>query len=297
MAYLFACVDSIEPISDSTIEQIGNISLYSYTSGATSSYNAGNMTKTIAAGTVIHNGATTTVAGNSVTLVSDPSNPRWTWTGIDSSGTAVIVSGDPAATPSVPELGDNVGLDLDLIQAGQTIAANIATQINKRVTTPPSGWKLVGSNTAEQTTTSATAADVVTVTTSSIPVTAPVMIVVVWRKSATAAQLSIGLKLNSTIVAEADVSSNTGIGLATTDNEVQSGTSVVIIGPRSTNYLRGLTVNYMISGATGIGSSVKGATVLTNAVPNAAITSVIIRGDSDGAATLGVKEVNVYQGV
>jgi hypothetical protein len=161
------------------------------------------------------------------------------------------------------------------------------------VSVGPSGWKLAGSNTVEQTMTSATAGDLVTITGLTIPVTAAIMILTVFRKSAVAAQLSIGLKLNATVVAEADIASASGIGLTAATNEVQDGLSIVYIGPRSTNYLHGLTLEYTASGASGIQVGAKGAVVLTNAIPNATITDVIIRGDSDGSATLGVKEVFV----
>ena len=54
-------------------------------------------------------------------------------TGIDDTGTAEIIQGDPAAIPAVPELGDDVMIGLDLVQAGQTIANNIVTKLDKRV--------------------------------------------------------------------------------------------------------------------------------------------------------------------
>ncbi len=133
MAYTYACVDSIEPVSDSFGEQVGNAATYNVLSGWTATYSASNMTKTIAAGVGTFNGSYLYGATDSVTLVSDPSNPRWTWTVVESDGGLAIVSGDPAATPSVPELGDNIGLDLDLIQAGQTVADNIVTKIDKRI--------------------------------------------------------------------------------------------------------------------------------------------------------------------
>lgn len=159
------------------------------------------------------------------------------------------------------------------------------------------GWRLVGSNTAEQTMTSATAADLVTITGLSIPVTSPVRIVGVFRKSATASQLSIGLKINATVVAEADTTASTGIGIFPVTNEAMAGYFTVEFGPRSANYLvGGLVVNTTMSGATGISNFIRAGAVLTNPFPNAVITDIIIRGDSDGSATLGVKEVYVYQG-
>ncbi len=136
MPYLAQAVDAIEPVSDTDWEIVANSANYNVVSGCAATYSAVNMTKTIAAGIVTHNGSVITVAGNTVTLISDPSNPRWTWTGINSSGVAVIVSGDPLATPLVPELGDLVAVSLDLVQYGQTIANNVVTQIEKRIMAP-----------------------------------------------------------------------------------------------------------------------------------------------------------------
>jgi hypothetical protein len=48
----------------------------------------------------------------------------------------VLVSGDPSATPSVPELGDRVADGLDLIPASLTIANNATTKLDKRVPAP-----------------------------------------------------------------------------------------------------------------------------------------------------------------
>lgn len=125
--------DLIEPIADSTIEGIANLTNYNVLDGCGATYSGVNMDKTIAAGTITHNGVLVAVAGGSVSLVSDPTNPRWTYTGINSGGTAVIVSGSAAATPTVPESGDIVITGLDLVQAAQTIANNITYKLDKRV--------------------------------------------------------------------------------------------------------------------------------------------------------------------
>ena len=159
-----------------------------------------------------------------------------------------------------------------------------------------SGWSLVGSNTTEQSTASGTASDLVTISGLSIAADSPIMILVNYRKTATGVQVSIGLKLNSTVIREASNASSTGIGMTSSASEVQDGWSVVNIGPRSTNYLRGLTLISVASGATGINVQSLGAAVNTNQIPNATITSVIIRGVSDGPATLYVKDVRVYTG-
>lgn len=133
MTITWQAEDNVEPIADTTIEGIANFNAYSVTSGCGLTYSAANMTVTVAAGSVLHNGTTVTVAGNTVTLVSDATNPRWTWIGIPSTGTAAIVSGTAAATPTVPEIGDYVPLALVYVQANLAIANNATYKLDKRV--------------------------------------------------------------------------------------------------------------------------------------------------------------------
>ena len=129
--------DTTEPIADTTIEGIANFQNYSTVSGCGASYNGATMVVAIAAGSVLHNGSVVTVAGNNVTLVSDATHPRWTWIGISSAGTATIISGTPAAAPTVPELGDYVCSQLVLVQANLTIATNATAKLDKRVIYTP----------------------------------------------------------------------------------------------------------------------------------------------------------------
>lgn len=133
MTITWQAEDNVEPIADTTIEGIANFNAYSVTSGCGLTYSAANMTVTVAAGSVLHNGTTVTVAGNTVTLVSDATNPRWTWIGIPSNGTAAIVSGTAAATPTVPEIGDYVPLALVYVQANLAIANSATYKLDKRV--------------------------------------------------------------------------------------------------------------------------------------------------------------------
>jgi len=130
--------DTTEPIADTTIEGIANFQNYSTVSGCAATYNGATMVVAIAAGSVLHNGSVVTVAGNNVTLVSDATNPRWTWIGISSVGVATIISGTPAAAPTVPELGDYVCSQLVLVQANLTIATNATAKLDKRVIYTPS---------------------------------------------------------------------------------------------------------------------------------------------------------------
>ena len=134
MPYQAQAVDDTEPISDTSWELTANAALYNVISGCDVTLDAGNMTVDVAAGTVTHNGAVVSVSSqvNVVTLTADGTNPRWAWIGINSGGTAVLVSGTAAADPSVPELGDNVALSLIRIPAAETIAAN-CTDIEKRI--------------------------------------------------------------------------------------------------------------------------------------------------------------------
>ena len=129
--------DTTEPIADTTIEGIANFQNYSTVSGCGASYNGATMVVAIAAGSVLHDGSVVTVAGNNVTLVSDATHPRWTWIGISAVGVATIISGTPAAAPTVPELGDYVCSQLVLVQANLTIATNATAKLDKRVIYTP----------------------------------------------------------------------------------------------------------------------------------------------------------------
>lgn len=133
MTITWQAEDTVEPIADTTIEGIANFNNYSVTSGCGLTYSGANMTVTVAAGSVLHNGSTVTVAGNNVTLVADATNPRWTWIGVPSTGTAAIISGTAAATPTVPEIGDYVPLALVYVQANLTVANNATYKLDKRV--------------------------------------------------------------------------------------------------------------------------------------------------------------------
>ena len=175
-----------------------------------------------------------------------------------------------------------------------TVAGGVPTW----ATPSAGGWQFEASNTTEQTMTSATAADLVTISGFSIPTTSPVMIVVSFRGGpfGSGGQV-IGLKLNSTVVAEATSGGSSGIGVSTNDGAVSSGVSIVTFGPRSTDYLAGGLAVSSYASSVGAGNTfLRQSSALTNAFPNAAITSIAIRGDSDGSVLLGVKDVYIYKG-
>lgn len=239
--------------------------------------------------------------GTVAATTADATNPRRDLVYYDTSGSVGIAAGTPVAVTSttgpVPPTLTSTQIALaELYVAAQATSIGAGDIVDRRQAGALKGWQLVGSNTTEQTMTANAAADLVTISNLSIPAGTPIMIAVNYRKSAVASQLSIGLKLNSTVVLEANAGSSTGIGMTAATNEAQDGYTVVHIGPRSTNYTRGVTLTSFASGATGVNVQAKGSNVLTNTLPTATITSVVIRGISDGSATLGVKDVYVYVG-
>ena len=162
MAYQFNNVSAIEPVSAADGILKGNATIYNVITGCDATYSASNMTVDCSAGSITFNGFTITVAGGASfwTLVSDSSNPRWTWLAIDENGDAVVVSGTAAATPSVPALGNRVAIALVRVEAGQTIADNITTKIDKRIPGPLSPYTYKYKTATQVFTTSTTFADI-----------------------------------------------------------------------------------------------------------------------------------------
>lgn len=302
MPYIWVAQNNVEPIASYTIEGVANAALYNVISGCGLDYDAGNMTVDLAAGAIMHNGSPLQIAAlaNAFTIVSDPSNPRFTWLALNSSGAATIVSGTPAAAPAVPDLGDNVGLALLLVQAGQTIAANITYKLDKRVANP---WGLVGYASEEATTTSTSAVDMITISklglADSIPTAMPIRILGQFRKTATAAQaVGVGLKLNSTIVLEAGTS-NSALAHSTATQQAEDGWFQCAIAPRNTSYLAGITSRYgtYVSSSGAAAQAVASPDTLTALLPNAAVTSIVIRGiNGTSNNNLAVRNIFVYAG-
>ena len=140
-AYTYAAVDADEYWHDTDVETIASVHTYGVISGCTVTADASNLTVDLAAGTILHSASSVTVAvaTDAYTLVADGSNERWAALTVGSAGTAVLVSGDPAASassePAKPEIGDRVIVAFAKIQAGQTIAANVEYLLDKRVIT------------------------------------------------------------------------------------------------------------------------------------------------------------------
>lgn len=156
------------------------------------------------------------------------------------------------------------------------------------------GWRVA--NTSEQTMTGASAADIVTLTFDA-PVTSIVRITGQFRKgseNAGGAASYFGLKVNSTVVAEAD--STHYIAATSTNNQVESGIFEIILTPGSTNHQGAMLARSVTrvnaSGAIAVAPALHNL-ALTAVLPAAAITSIAIRGANPGGAgpTLGVQNV------
>lgn len=141
MAITYEAVPANEYVSHIDVEQLGNTTLFSIISGCTVSESASDMVVTVASGEVLVNGTLVTVSGSTLTLVSDPSNKRWCYATVNSSGAATVVVGDAATSgavePTKPDPDGKVILKMYKVEAGQTIAANVSVAPNKRIITAP----------------------------------------------------------------------------------------------------------------------------------------------------------------
>ena len=168
-----------------------------------------------------------------------------------------------------------------------------------RKTFKPAGtagtMELVGSNTAEVTTTSTSIVDIVVVTlTRAVLVSEALRIVVSYRKTSGGANsAALVLKINAT-----NITTNPYLALTSTTDQAENGIAVHDIAPRSTNYLGGIAGYYRtVVSATGAAAVAHtfSPTSLPTLIPNASITSITIAGFVGIASyTLGVKEVKVY---
>ena len=274
---------------------------YGVESGMALSVTGASMVVTIASGVVQTATARTVYAGGTLTPANgDATNPRIDLIIWDNSANAPAVLAGVATAesasqtrPPATDLADANDLVLGaiyILAGGTTI---LAANVFDRSLTPPLGLTLVAANVTEATMTSATAADMVTITGLTIPATTGIVMVVVVRKDSAANAGAFGLKVNATVVMEAV---NGGASLARFDAtaEAQSGVIVIFIGPRRTNYARVVTGAYTLGGATTVVANIAPPVVLTAAVPVAEVTDLIIRGDSDGANAIGVQGVYVY---
>ena len=153
----------------------------------------------------------------------------------------------------------------------------------------------VGGNTTEATTTSTTAVDLLSVSGLSILAAIPFVIIGGGRKTTggVGGRFDLGLKINTTVTAEAIVAEGLFFSTSTT-NEAQNGLFFTVIGSRVTNYNQvgqGFYGNYT---ATTYVTNFQ-APAFTAAIPIATVTSVVLRAISpDAAITVGADETNVY---
>ena len=156
MARLFAANDTTMPISDTHMEMATNQQTHGVIGGCGVTLDGSNLTLDIAAGAIVSNGVPVTVAAqaNALTLAADSSNPRWSWIALNSSGSAVLVSGTAAATPAVPELDNtnDVPLMLVYVAAGATIASS-QTNYDQRIPLMEQTWRCTSTLTKNANTT------------------------------------------------------------------------------------------------------------------------------------------------
>lgn len=149
---------------------------------------------------------------------------------------------------------------------------------------PNAGVTREGGQTTEASTSSSAFVDVLTASGMNIPAVSPLLIVVSFRKVGTAAAtLQVGLKINSTVMWEPSVN------LVGSAPEEPYGVVQFVVGPGVTNY-------GAVHGT--YGSSTQGTAVLPGAQaaprPSAAVTSVAIRGHTNGSDTLYFDDLHVY---
>jgi len=165
-----------------------------------------------------------------------------------------------------------------------------------------------GGNTTEATTTSYTATDLLSITSLTPDITENLICIAQIRNTApgAGADSAVGLKINSTINMEADITRSSlaqvGVRWATgADTIARAGSSFLLLGPQVTNYLSGVQSGYtsnQVSGGASAQSSWSRAQNFSADMPGAAITSVIYRAEGEDVTnpdpTIGIDEVHVY---
>lgn len=153
--------------------------------------------------------------------------------------------------------------------------------------------KRVASNTAEVTTVSTSAVDLLAFASLSIPVTSGIIIKGVARRTTgAAAAAGLGLKVNATVTCEAQVGTANAVWRSGAGNNTENGVFVIELGPRSGSYGGGFSV-YSKSSTP---ATETGWVTGDAAVPNATITDIAIRAISgSGSVTVAVKEVAVFE--
>lgn len=144
---------------------------------------------------------------------------------------------------------------------------------------PSAGMTLEGSNTTEQSMSSTSAADLVTISGLSIAALKPMLIVVNFRADGNYG--AVGLKLNAAIVYDPNPGSTAAPRIGNSN-----GTAIFYVSPREANYVANAGVV--------LAANINGVSLNANAAPTVPITAVVIRGAASSGVTVWVKDVRVY---
>ena len=151
-----------------------------------------------------------------------------------------------------------------------------------------------GGQTSEASTTSTSAVDLLTSGTLSIATGLPIMLFVAGRKDAGGAyKAAFGLKVNSTVISEAQITGDNSLMRFDGASGAESKYATATLGPRIANYERS-TLGW-VSGDTD-GAVSEGSAPSEDAdMPTATVTAIAIRGIVENAAlTLSGDELHIY---
>ena len=226
------------------------------------------------------------------------------WTFFDSSGRKLNTAStliDNLDIDGATDIGaDIVDADLFIVDDGaggtnrKTAASRIKTYIGSAAVTR------AGGDTSESTTTSTSAADVVSVGSISIAINDPFQLTFGVRKTAGAAsKAGVGLKIThsggSVTTCEAKITGS-NMWLSSATDRAEDGMSDTEFAVRDSNYLNG-TNNYFtarVSSSGGFAVGNAGGPTIEAPLPNAVITTLVLRGISTSSVTLGVKHTQIY---
>lgn len=186
------------------------------------------------------------------------------------------------SSPTSPSANDILLFAKDWALSSRT---NLFARDSDGIETLINSFALEAFNTTETTNASGADTDIITVTTN-IPTTAGFLVIATFRKTSGAAAAStLGLKLNTTII-------RSPFACTSATNQAETGITLYYLGRQATNYLR-TGIIFVMSAPGGPSTT---TAQLTADLPNAAITSVIMRGNSGNASiTFGVQDVFVYR--
>ena len=208
---------------------------------------------------------------------------------------AVLVL-DPAGSAGAPEVvyvtahtGSATSATISRAQEGSSAREHASTipWVHGPTTYDLKGWRLEAEDTAEYTTTSTTATDLVTISGLLIPVTQWVEVYFNFRRTAGAvAYGGIGLVVNATTICEANkIGTTNQLAFIPNTNAAGDWLATLTIAPRSTDYLNG------VSGKAG---SYTTYPTSDNPLPNATITAMTFRGIIESASvTIGIKNIQI----